>query len=108
MTQIAKWKSASNSQYETGDVVECREEGKGYSQHEIDIFDIEAGLTLSDSDKQKLMIVDERPDNYSAIAQIPTFRSLLTKQENMKQLHRRKYQNSGNTVFLKPNAQVKD
>jgi len=108
MSQLLKWNN-NNGSYETGDTVVILPDNHVFSadEHNTDVFLIES-VTLSSSDEAKLGMIDERPVNYSAISQLPTFRSLSTKFSTMKQLHRRKYQNNGNTIQLKFNAQVID
>ena len=100
-------RNAPNAGYETDDTIRVLPDSHQFGSAELNSanFTIETGLTLTDDEIAKLEMQDEAPTNFSAIAQLPTFRSLATKSENMKTLHRRKYQNSGNTLVLKPNAQ---
>jgi len=66
----------------------------------------EALGNITDDDQRKLLMPDEQINNFSAIGKLPQFRSKVTKQENLKTLHRRKYKFDG-AVKLKDNAQVK-
>jgi len=108
MTQIRKSK-INKIGYEQGDVISNRPDGIGWSPTELytNNSEIEANLTLSDNEMSKLMMTDEGPVNYSAIAKIPTFHSSLTSAGAMSVLHRRKYHNNGNNIQLKANAQAR-
>ena len=98
-------KRLTPSSYEVGDFVAIVAD-----DHMFDGKDLQNGRaeellgTLTDAEKGKLLMSDEAPTNFSAISKLPTFRSLSTKSDQMKQLHRRKYHfDSG--VKLKANAQ---
>ena len=98
-------KRLTASTYEVGDFVAIVPD-----DHVFDGGDLHNGRgeeslgVLSNDEHLKLMMSDEAPTNFSAISELPTFRSIMTKSENMKSLHRRKYTyNSG--VKLKGNAQ---
>lgn len=106
MSQLIKWNN-NNGSYDLNDVVDSVPDNHLWSSLELDtaIFLVEENVTLSDFDIDKLKMVDERPENYSAISQLSVFRSLSTGKLSMKSIHRRKYQKIGNNVVLKPNAQ---
>ena len=110
MTQILKWNNNNNHSYDSGDTVVIVSDAHIFSADEKDtsVFTIESGVNLSEGDKAKLIMTDERPVNFSAISQIPTFRSLSTKLSAMSRLHRRKYVNVGDIVQLKSGAQEVD
>ena len=93
-----------NAGYEQYDVVTIADDAHQWSPMELSgNFLIETGVTISDSERNKLIMNDEGLANHSAISQLPTFRSLSTKQENLKIFHRRKYIHDGG-VKLKANA----
>ena len=106
MTQILKC-TVNKLDYNIGDTVVIKHDAHIWSSDDLALCTVETGLTLSVSDIEKLKMGDDAPVNYSAISQLPTFRSLSTKQSAMKQLHRKKYQYN-NGVVLKSNAQVCD
>jgi len=97
------------SSYEINDIVSLVEDSHVFGDKDIKPGKREVVSlgTLTDAEKSKLLMVDARPDNYAAISQISTFRSLATKTAALKRLHRRKY-NFNNGVALKANAQVRD
>ena len=95
------------SSYEIGDFVSIDPDSHTYGGRDFNNREEVSLPGLTDAERNKLIMVDERPVNYSAISQLPTFRSLSTKIQAMKQLHRRKYQ-FDNGVMLKSNAQVED
>lgn len=68
---------------------------------------IETGITMTNEDVRLLLMPDEGISNRVAFSGIPTFRNLAVSNGNTKILHRRKYQNSGNTLVSKQNAQDK-
>ena len=93
-----------NVGYEQFDVVAIADDAHQWSPMELSgNFLFEINVTLTDAEKKKLIMVDEGLSNYSAISQLPAFRSLSTKQENLKVFHRRKYIHDGG-VKLKANA----
>ena len=96
--------------YEQGDVVIHYPEGTDYTGTEESNpakFTIVENVTLTESERLKLLMVDSVMADYSAF-NLPTFRSLSTKQDNIKSLHRRKYQYVNEDVKLKSNAQDKN
>ena len=109
MSQLIKWNN-NNGSYEQDDVIDSAPDDHQWSDLELNtaVFSVEINVTLSESDLSKLKMEDERPDNFSAISQLPTFRSLHSGKRGMKVIHRRKYYKDGNTIILKPNAQVHD
>lgn len=108
MTQIIK-RNIPSAGYEQFDSVAIVDDAHQWSPIELGgNFIVETGLTLSDSDRSYLLMSDEGPQNFRAISQIPLFRGLLTRQQGLKQLHRRKYQNIGNNPALKSNAQERN
>lgn len=97
----------SPNHYETGDAVVVMPDGWGWGEGELNtnVFTIEKGVTLTDSEAGLLTQQDIAPLNNSAISRLPTFRSLSTKFENAKLLHNRKYAYDNGSIALKPNAQ---
>lgn len=93
------------SLYNVGDIVSIVED-----DHVFSVGDLSNGReqiplgALTDENKAKLLMQDEAITNFSAISQLPTFKSFSTSSRNLKALHRRKYV-FDNGVVLKPNAQ---
>ena len=104
MTQILKC-TVDKLGYNTGDTVVVASDEHLWSDDDLALCTKETGLTLSASDIAKLKMSDVALVNHAAISKLPTFRSLSTKQNALKQLHRKKYQYN-NGVVLKSNAQV--
>jgi len=102
-------RNAPNNGYETGDTITHVRDSHVFVGEELntDNFTIKSGLSLSDGEAEKLTMVDSAPLNVSAIMQLPTFRSLITGEGYLRQLHRRKYKYDV-SVTLKPNAQSRD
>ena len=98
-------KRLTASSYEIGDFVAIVADDHIFAGKDLQNGRAEEQLgVLSDIDKSKLIMSDEAPTNFSAISKLPTFRSLSTKADQMKQLRRRKY-TFDNSVKLKANAQ---
>jgi len=100
-------KRLTPSSYEIGDFVAIVSDDHVFAGKDLTNGRGEESLgDLTDEEIGKLIMEDEQINQYSAISQIPTFRSLSTKQANMKMLRRRKY-HFDNGVKLKANAQKK-
>lgn len=107
--QIIK-RNSPNAGYETEDIIAIVPDDHvfGLSELNTDNFTIVTGVTLTEADEAKLIMTDERPDNYAATIKLSAFKSRTTKQENFKLIHRRKYHYINNKVTLKSNAQQVD
>ena len=99
-------KNSPNAGYETEDTIRVVSDSHVWGSGELNaaVFTIQTGVTLTGDEISKLEMQDEAPTNIAAISNLPTFRSFVTKRDNLKSLHRRKYQyDSG--IKLKANAQ---
>ena len=98
-------KRLTSSSYEIGDYVAIVPDDHGFDGKDLQNGRAEEALgAISDDERSKLMMTDEAPANFSAISQLPTFRSKSSGRDNLTPLHRRKYQFDGG-VKLKANAQ---
>lgn len=98
-------KRLTESSYEIGDFVVIVADDHVFAGKDLTNGRVEEALgDLSDSEVNLLTMSDEGINSFSAIGQLPTFRSLATKRQNLKTLHRRKYHFDGG-VKLKVNAQ---
>ena len=105
MSQLLRITTAIKA-FEVGDTGLITPDGHQWSPADLQNFvTLETGLTLSDAEINKLRMDDEVLISYSAISQLPTFRSLATGRKNTTFLHRRKYQYINGEVILKANAQ---
>ena len=106
--QILKISTAVNN-YEIDDTVLIVDDGHQWSTDDLaNYVMLETSVALSGAEISKLKMSDDGPVNYAAISRIATFRSALTRQEAMKQLHRKKYFYSDNAVKLKVNSQERN
>ena len=101
-------KRLTASSYEVNDIIIIMEDDHIFSVR--DLLNGRAEIILgniSNADYQKLLMEDSGITTASTISKLPTFRSLSTKRENLKELHRRKYY-FDEGVKLKANAQERD
>jgi len=99
-------KRLTPSTYETGDFITIVDDDYVFAGNDLDNGRAEEFLgVLSDSDKAKLLMMDKQAIN-NAVSKLGTFRSLSTRQKNLKKLRRRKYNFDGG-ARLKANAQTK-
>jgi len=101
-------KRTTPSSYEVGDFVSIVDDSHEFGGSDFNGREEEILPGLTDVGRNKLIMSDERPSNFAAISQLPTFRGLYSKSVAMKQLHRRKYQFINGVVALKDNAQEQD
>lgn len=95
--------------YETGDMVTSYPDETDYTgsqESNASKFTIVTGVTLSEANKELLLMNDDSLNGHAAISKLPTFRSMSTQQAWLKLLHKRKYQYVDGLVKLKSNAQV--
>jgi len=102
-------KRTDSDTYGINDVVAIVADSHQWSPMELDtnIFTIESIPDLTDAEVSLLLMNDDAISNYSAISQLPTFRSISTSFDNTKMLHKRKYQYV-TRIQYKDNAQVND
>ena len=101
-------KRTDSDTYGINDVVAIVADSHQWSPMELDtnIFTIESIPDLTDAEVSLLLMNDDVISNYSAISQLPTFRSLSTKFKDMKLLHKRKYEYANGVIQLNAKAQV--
>ena len=93
------------SKYETGDILQIFPDDYIFAGKDLANGRVEVVLgNLTDAEISKLEMSDDGLVTYSAINQLPTFRSKMSGSAGLRILRRRKYQ-FDNGVKLKANAQ---
>ena len=103
-------KRTNSLSYGTNDVVAIVADSHQWSPKELDTnrFTIESIPDLTDAEISLLLMTDDGINNFSAISQLPTFRSLSTRGENNSLLHKRKYEYINGEIKYNSQAQVRN
>jgi len=103
-------KRTDSDSYGANDVVAIVPDSHQWSPMELDtnIFTIDSIPDLTDAEISLLLMTDDGPSNFSAVSQLPTFRSLSTKGEKTHLLHKRKYEYVNGEIRYNSKAQVRN
>jgi len=103
-------KRTDSDSYGANDVVAIVPDSHQFSSMELDInrFTIESIPDLTDAEISLLLMTDDGPSNFSAISQLPTFRSLSTGVRNTHLFHKRKYEYVNGGIRYNSQAQVRN
>ena len=95
-------KRTDSLSYGVNDAVAIVPDSHQWSPAELNtnVFTIESIPDLTDSEVNLLLMNDDAISNYSAISQLPTFRSSSTRFDKTKLKHKRKYEYVNGEVRL--------